>query len=286
MNNDNLNPLSSTMKFSILLSLYAGEKPAYLEQALHSLTISTVPIDEIIIVLDGPITDQQNSVLGIFEDRLPLFFLSLEKNVGLGKALNAGLKACRNEWVARFDTDDIIAPYRFERQLSFIEENPDVDIVGSWISEFSESSYSPTGIRKLPLSHNDISKFAQRRCPFNHMTVMYRRCMVLKAGSYQGEHLYEDYALWIRMLQAGAKAANIPECLVKVRAGNDMVKRRGGLKYALSEYKAQRAFHNNGFISKSRFFLNIMQRIPVRLLPGNARAYIYNLVLRNSYNSK
>lgn len=269
------------MNFSILISLYINEKPEYLEQALQSLAASTITIDEIVLVLDGPISQPQKFVLDQFADSLPLNFVHLEENIGLGKALNAGLYACANEWVARFDTDDLIRPDRFEKQVNYINRNPNIDIVSSWVSEFSDSSEKPTGIRKLPISHEEIIRFARSRCPFNHMAVMYRRSKVLEAGSYQGERFGQDYALWARMIQSGAKVANIPECLVNARAGRDMIQRRGGLKYFLIEYQTQRYFFESGFISRKRFLLNNMQRLPARLSPGWLRSFLYKKLLRS-----
>lgn len=269
---------SMHIKLSVLMSLYAKESPAYLIQALVSLVESTVAPDEVVMVLDGPIGDALAEVLARYREKLPLREVPLPHNVGLGPALNAGLAACSNEWVARFDTDDINEPDRFSKQLVFIEAHPDVDIIGGAIAEFDIDPMKPTAVRKVPERHEGIVQFAHKRNPFNHMTVMYRKSVVQACGGYRNEHLYEDYALWVRMLQAGSHAANLPDCLVRARTGRGMLARRGGVKYAINEVRTQRTFLRQGFISRSRFLLNVVERVPVRLCPAWVRGAAYRLI--------
>ncbi|MGG5145063.1 glycosyltransferase family 2 protein [Alcaligenes ammonioxydans] len=268
------------MKFSVLMSLYAREKPIYLDQALNSLLNMTLLADEIVMVLDGPITDDLQTVLDAYSDRLPLKIIKLKQNQGLGRALNEGLKNCSFEWVARFDTDDINFPDRFEKQIVYIKKNPSVDIIGGWVVEFENSISDAYGLKKVPLNHLEIVKFAKYRNPFNHMTVMFKKKKVEDLGGYRDESLYEDYGLWVRLIQAGAKTANLGMPLVYARAGIEMIKRRGGWSYAINEYKFQRDFRISGFISYSQFLFNIMTRIPLRLLGGGVRFLFYKNFLR------
>ncbi|WP_251864305.1 glycosyltransferase [Achromobacter sp. Marseille-Q4962] len=267
--------------FSVLMSVYAGERAVWLDQALASLAASTIWPTEIILVEDGPLGRDLHEVIDRYCAVLPLKLLQLERNVGLGPALAAGLSLCREEWVARFDTDDLIEPDRFERQLSYLSEHPDVDIVGGWIQEFEADPGQERGrVRLVPEDHRAVLAYARRRNPFNHMTVMFRRVMAMAHGGYQGERLYEDYALWVRMLQGGAVAANIPGVLVKARAGADMFERRGGMAYVRSEVAVQWSFFRCGFIGPGRLVLNLAQRLPVRILPGTVRRWIYQRFLR------
>lgn len=268
------------MKFSVLMSVYAKENPDYLDMALKSLLTTTVHADEVVLVLDGPITDDLEAVINNYEKRLPLNLVRLKENCGLGPALNRGLEECQYEWVARFDTDDINFPDRFEKQIAYISQNPDVDIVGSWIIEFEEDVSSAYGVKKVPLSHDEIIKFAKYRNPFNHMTVMFKKQKICELGGYRSESLYEDYGLWVRLIQAGAKTANLGVPLVYARAGLGMVQRRGGLSYAKNEYKFQQGFCRSGFISYPEFLFNVLTRIPLRLLGGGARFFVYKNFLR------
>lgn len=268
------------MDFSVLMSLYQKESPVYLALCLQSLSKQTLLPDEVLIVFDGPIGAPLEDTVRQWSVHLPINILRLDSNVGLGPALNEGLKACRHEIIFRMDTDDICHPLRFERQVDFIRSNPNVDLLSAWVGEFDKEIDDVHAIRKIPIHHNQIVSFAKRRNPFNHMAVVYKKSAVLSAGAYQDDYLYEDYALWVRMIKNGAVTANLPEILVYARTGNGMESRRGGLSYFLSELKVQFDFYNNNFINAYELVRNVAIRLPVRLLPGNLRKYIYRNCLR------
>lgn len=268
------------MKFSVLMSVYFKEKPDYLDQAFRSLLTATVHADEVVVVLDGPVTEGLETVINEYASQLPLKLVRLKENLGLGPALNHGLEQCKHEWVARFDTDDINFPERFEKQIEFVNQNPTVDIVGSWVIEFNNDISDAYGVKKVPVSHVEIIKFAKFRNPFNHMTVMFRKGKVRELGGYKSESLYEDYGLWVRLIQAGAKTANLGIPLVYARAGLEMVRRRGGLSYAKNEYRFQKGFYRSGFISFPEFVFNVFSRVPLRLLGGSVRFFVYKNFLR------
>ena len=124
------------MKFSVLMSLYIKENPQYLRECFESLVAQTHPADEIVLVFDGAVTPELEAVVSEFETKLPLNLVKLPKNLGLGKALNEGLKHCSHDWVFRMDTDDICVPERFAKQVAFIEQHPDTIIFGGQIAEF------------------------------------------------------------------------------------------------------------------------------------------------------
>lgn len=282
-----LSPLAAGVRdlrdggFSVLMAVYAGEQPAYLVDALESLCACHGGIAELVLVEDGPLTPALREVIEVFRGRLPLRSVVLSTNQGLGPALNAGLDACSMPWVARFDTDDLVEPYRFERQVNWLCAHSNVDICGGWIREFDGSPDTEPGrIRRVPASHEEIKAYARSRNPFNHMTVMFRREAALAAGGYGNEPMYEDYALWVRMLQRGAYAANLSEVLVRARAGRGMFARRGGWRYVASEWAMQRTFLSSKFISPLQFVANLAIRIPVRLVPNAVRGTIYRLFLR------
>lgn len=267
------------MKFSVLMSVYKHDDPIYFRDALTSLCESTVVPCEVVLVVDGPISDKLDEQVFVFKNLLNIKIIRLEANNGLGKALFHGIKQCSYDWIARFDSDDICHPRRFEKQLEFIESN-DVDIFGGWIAEFENKPEHIHAYREPPCEHDEILSYAKTRNPFNHMTVMYKKAAVLAAGSYQDDYLYEDYALWVRMIKNGCVTANIPEVLVYARTGNGMEIRRGGMKYVKSEIKAQYNFYKLGLISFAGFIINVTIRTPVRLLPGNVRKVIYRKILR------
>lgn len=266
--------------FSVLMSLYARESPAALEVALASLTRQTLPPDETVIVLDGPVKREHLDVLSRYEAALAMKIVPLEMNVGLASALAVGLAQCKHEWIARFDTDDWSHPERFARQHAFLDAHPTVGLLGSWIGEFDANPNIITRVRSVPLTHEAIVRYARRRNPFNHMTVMYQRSAVQAAGGYQDLQWMEDYWLWVRMLHAGVKAANQSDLLVHARAGLGMIGRRGGAAYVRSEWLAQRQFCSLGFISPLTAITNFFLRAVPRILPTSIRNQLYAKALR------
>jgi glycosyltransferase involved in cell wall biosynthesis len=262
------------------MSVYAKDNPNHLRLAMESVINSSVIPDQFVIVFDGPVGEEIFEIIRSFYNKVNLSVVRLNENRGLGAALSAGILHCAYEWIARFDSDDICVSTRFEKQMSFINDNPSLDIIGTWISEFESDPLHAHAERRTPISHSDLVRLAKHRNPFNHMTVMYKKSSVLAAGGYQDDYLYEDYSLWVRMIQNGCMTANIPEVLVYARTGNGMEVRRGGLKYAKSEIKAQCNFHKLGFLSKSELVKNLAVRVPVRLLSGRIRKFIYRKVLR------
>ena len=271
------------MNFSLLISVYKNDDPDFFAQALQSVADSTVIPTEVVLICDGPLSEKLDNVINHYKHILPLKPIRLVSNVGLGLALQQGVQHCRYDWIARFDADDLCLPERFEKQLVFISSYPNIDICGSQIIEFSDNpEEANTLIKKVPLAHPAIAQLAKSRNPLNHMTVMYRKSAVLKAGSYQHAPLYEDYDLWVRMLMSGCQFANLPEILVYVRAGEAMYQRRGGWRYVTSEIEMQKKFYALGFLTKLEVSKNLFIRIPIRLMPNQLRGLIYKAVLRRS----
>lgn len=269
------------MKFSVLISVYQSDSPIFFGHALQSVLENTVQPTEIVLVCDGKLTAELDQVIDRYCDKLPINLIKLDSNVGLGRALQVGLKHCKYEWVARFDADDLCCIDRFEKQIAFSKNNPAVDIFGGQIIEFSDFPEENNTVKKrVPLEHKTIKKYAKSRNPINHMTVMFRKSTVLEAGNYQYAPLYEDYDLWVRMLLGGKKFANLKDTLVYARTGKNMYERRGGLQYAKQEIRMQTSFYKLGFISHFSLIKNLAFRIPVRLMPNKLRGTIYSILLR------
>lgn len=273
------------MLFSILLSLYHRENPVYLNESLNSIwTQQTVKPEQIVLVLDGPIGEELAQVVNEWETKLgkALTKVVLEQNVGLGKALNEGLKHCRNEWVFRMDTDDICLPDRFEKQIEYIQKNPDVVLFSGQIIEFNETIEDATKLKIVPTEYEEIKKFALKRCPFNHMAVAYRKDIILGLGGYHHHLLMEDYNLWFRVIGAGYKVGNHSDVLLYARVGNGMYARRKGWQYFKSEKKLldlKKELKLQGSVAANLIFL---ARASIRLIPSNMLAFIYNNFLRKN----
>lgn len=275
---ERVDPPAEQQKYSVLMSLYKKENPEYLRLAIDSMLNQTVPPDEIVLVEDGPLTDELYAVL----DEYPMLRRIKNKtNMGLGLALNIGLKECRNELVARMDTDDISLPERCEIQIEFLNLHQNISIVGGQINEFIGEIANVVGRREVPTEDIQLKKFLRKRCPFNHMTVMFRKTAVLEAGNYQECFWNEDYNLWIRMSLEGKKFANVPETLVIVRVGADMYQRRGGKKYFVSEKNIQKLMLKNGIIGYIRYGINLSERFIVQILmPNWLRGIIFRKIAR------
>lgn len=267
--------------FSVLLSLYYKEKAEFLRQSLDSIFNQTVPPAEVVLVLDGPLTTELETVVGEYQKaHAELKTVRLEKNGGLGNALNEGLKHCSHELVARMDTDDIARHDRFEKQLKAFEYFPQVEVVSAWIDEFIGNKDNVISTRKLPEFPFQIYRYAKKRCPVNHPVVMFRKTSIMLAGGYRHFPLFEDYYLWIRLLLNGVKFYNVQESLLSFRTSADMYKRRGGLKHALTEVKFQNHIRQLGFISWPRMWLNICIRFSTRIMPNHLREFVYRHLLR------
>ena len=265
--------------FSVLLSVYYKEQASFLRESLDSIFTQTLIPGEVVLVKDGPLTEELNSCIEHYKQKYPILkVITLPINQGLGKALNEGLKHCTYDIVARMDTDDIAKSDRFERQITFLNNHPEIDICSSWIEEFENTPLNILAIKKLPEHHEDIEKYAKHRCPINHPTAVFRKEAVLKVGGYTG--FPEDYCLWIKMLMNGAKFYNIQESLLYFRFSNEVIKRRGGFNYAKADIKSQYFFYRMGLFSIATLLYNIIIRVSVRLIPGKLRSYIYTKKLR------
>lgn len=268
------------MNFSVLLSLYIKEKPKYLEECFQSLLEQTLPANEVVLVLDGPITTELMAVVDQWRERLNLKIVALPINVGLGAALNEGLKACSNDIVARMDTDDICVPERFEKQISRFSLQPNLMISGGQIYEFNGAEKNIFSKRNVPLTHEQLIDFSKKRSPFNHMTVMYRKSFILSIGGYVTHLFMEDYNLWLRAINSGAVIDNDPSVLVHARAGGEMLARRHGVKYIKSEFKLYMIKKRFKLDSNLNLFYVFILRASSRFLPIVFLSFLYKKVRR------
>ena len=267
------------IEFSVLITVYCNDDPKLFAHALKSIYDNSLLPDKVLLVVDGPVPELINDVIIKFEKMHSLFVLRLARNLGLAKALNVGLTELTTEWVVRADADDINLSNRFEEIVKLLKEKQCLDIVGSNILEV-ECDGSPVAIKEVPEHEEQIRKYAVRRNPFNHMSVAFKRSKALACGSYPDVYLREDYALWARMLQGGAKCYNIQKVLVHATTGKDMYKRRGGLKYALAELSMQKVLIDCDLKNMSQGIFDGLVRAVIYLMPNIFRGLVYENVLR------
>ena len=271
-------------QFSVAISVYKSDDPKFFDRALFSITeMQTIKPDEIVLVIDGPVCEELNRVIEKYERLYSIFhIIRLEKNGGLGNALKIAVENSKYDLIARMDSDDVSLPTRFEQQLRYFEEHPEVDIVGGDITEFIGDESNIVGKRVVPKSNEEIREYMRRRCAFNHMSVMYKRNAVQGAGGYQDWFCNEDYYLWIRMWLNHAVFANTGSILVNVRVGKEMYQRRGGWKYFKSEAKLQNFMLKKGVISLPRYLINVSERLILQVLvPNKVRGFLFQKLARS-----
>ncbi len=275
----------SQTAFSVIMPFYHGDDAKHFNDALASLYQQSLRADEIVLIQDGPVRAPLLEVLDRWIAKMPeIKQLVLEENQGLSAALNAGIAVAKHEWLARMDADDICESNRFQAQIDLIGRMPGLAILGSWITEYDENMSESIAIRKLPETHAEILKYARWRCPFNHMTVMYRKSAVQQLGMYKDYGAVgDDYELWARFLVNGYKSANIQKSLVKARTGHDFYKkRRRGMKYFRNELKEINDLYRCGLLKPWHYAFHFTVKAIVRLSPAWMVKLIYKGIRKTS----
>lgn len=236
-------------QFSVLMSLYEKENPAFLKLCFEGLLNQTMRASEVVLVFDGPITNELEEVVNNFRESLNIKVYKLDINVGLSAALNYGLMNCTEEVVARVDTDDICLPQRFEKQLEVFGTDKSIDICGGFANIIDEAGVVSDSLT-VPLTHDDIKKVIWA-CPMIHPTVMFKKGSIENIGSYSINcpNRQDDYELWIRSMRNGLVFKNIPENLISYRICSGVNKNtfRVGFDRMLIGIKAVYEFDNRFF---------------------------------------
>lgn len=269
-------------EFSVCLSVYHGDNAFFFKQSIDSLLSQTRKPNEIVLVVDGPVGDEINKVIADFEKTCDYFrAIRLEKNSGHAIARQTGVNASKYDYVAIMDSDDIAIPYRFEKQLAYMEAHPECDIVGGQITEFIGSPDNIVSKREVPCDNEAIYQYMRSRCALNQPTVMFKKKSVIDAGNYQDWFWNEDYYMWIRMMEQGCVFANLPDVLVNMRSGLDQYGRRGGKKYFDSEIGIKKLMLEKGMITRKEYIVNYIQRFIIQLmLPNSVRGWVFRTFAR------
>lgn len=275
------------MVFSVCMSVYHGDNPEYFAEALKSIFTQTTLPNEVVLVVDGPVSEAINRVIDRNSSlHSQLNVVRLNKNSGHAIARQTGVNASKNEYIAIMDSDDIAERDRFEKQMSYLERNPNIDILGGQIKEFISSIDNIVGERKVPLTDVAIKQYIKYRCPMNQVTVMFKKSSVLKAGGYQDWFWNEDYYLWIRMAINNCQFANLDNTLCRVRVGKDMYRRRGGKKYFQSERRLQKYMLQHHLITVPLYIYNVLIRWSVQVvMPNWLREWAFQNLFRKRVHS-
>ena len=266
------------MKYSVLMTVYKNDDPKFFEAAIESMLNQTLPTDNFVLVCDGKLEKGLNNVIKRFLDKLTV--VRLKRNCGLGVALKHGLKYCQHDLVARMDSDDISLPDRCEKQVRAFESDKNLAILSGTIQEFSGDILLKK--RSLPTEHEEIVTLSQKRNPFNHPAVMYRKSAVIAAGGYNEKyHNFEDYDLWVRMLKNGAKGRNLDDTILRMRVSDDMYRRRGGRDYAKNLLRFHNHLRKTGWISTKTFATCAVPHSVVCIMPNSMRKVVYKALRKN-----
>lgn len=266
--------------FSVLMTIYVKTEADWVNDTFKSIYNQSLPANELVVILDGKLTPDHYKILDIWEKKFEGKFkrIDLEQNVGLPRALNIGIEQCNNHWIARMDSDDLMVKNRLQKQSDFILNN-DVDIVGAWVREFDEEMKNPFGIRKVPVKHEEIIKFAKWRCPMNHMSVCYKKTIIQEVGGYnENMKRSQDYALWSKLIMNGYKFGNISEVLIEARTGDSFYLKRNSLNVIKYDYQLRRYMYEIGLVKYYEFLLGLLFRISIRITPRALILNVYSLL--------
>jgi glycosyltransferase involved in cell wall biosynthesis len=265
------------MKFSVLISVYAGDDVSQFNQAMESVwCLQDVKPSEIVLVIDGCIPTCLSNVIDMWVERLgdSLSLLRLTENVGLGAALNVGLSHCRYDLVARMDSDDFSLPGRFKSQLAYMNDNMDVVACSGTVEEWDEGFSKLLGKRILPSGSSELARFARKRSPLNHPATMFRKAAILDVGGYPELRKAQDYALWSLLITRGYRLGNLDIVVLKMRTGNELLSRRGGTYYK-EEKKLLDYQYSIGFLTRYQYIYNRAARFLLRNAPNSFKKVIY-----------
>lgn len=257
--------LHTYLPISCILPVYHAVTPAEFVRAFRSINEQTRPIDEIIIVFDGPVAEEIQHFVSTL-DRQRVTVAALPENMGVAAAMRKGFEIARNRWVARHDSDDIALPHRFEAQWPVVR-TMQYAAVGGMLLEFSGDPRNIVRFRKLPTEPIDIARYARMNSPINNQTAIFDREAVNEVGGVKDLLFMEDYDLFARLIAHGYELRSLPEPLVLFQTTDDVFARRTDKRMAGAERQLQRNLVSYGLISRPRSIVNLLIRQTFRKLP-------------------
>lgn len=268
--------------YSVIMSVYHKVDPKHLDISINSILNQTYKTNEFILIKDGKLTKEQNEIIDkIVHNNKKIFkIFEFSENKGAGPAYNKGIEMCSNKWAAIMDSDDYALPEKFEKQMNYLSENPEIDAIGTNAVEFLDSFDNVVSTRIMPETNEDIVKFGHGRCPMIQPTVIFKVDSVKKCGSYQESKLTEDYDLYIRMIMNDCKFYTYQEILYYIRTSEDFFKRRGGFKYLKPILSFKYKYYKKGFFSTWQFLKTSISSLIVAIMPNSIRTFIYKKFLR------
>ena len=267
-------------QYSVLMSVYKNVKKEELELSISSMLCQTVTPEQVVIVIDGPISTELRKVINQFLERYSDIFtiVDLPVNQGLAYALNMGLEQCRNELVARMDSDDFSLPERCEKQLNEFEKDSDLVLLGTMTQNFIDvpENIQPF-IKKRPTQFGEIKKALRRNSPFSHPTIMYKKSKVLACGGYDPKlRRRQDYDLFSKMVNSKSyKAKNLQEVLLLFRADENYIIRNKNKESCKNRIEVQKRIYKRKECSFIDYIYIVCAMLVSMILPTNIYRKFY-----------
>jgi len=266
---------------AVLICLYGRDRLDWVKEAIESVQAQDYQGDiRIYLGVDGPLADDVQNWLGQHQAVFHKIVWNRD-NIGLSKTLNGLLPILEDEaYVFRLDADDLCMPYRFARQVKFLQEHVEVDVVGGAIWEYDERAKA-AWLKSYPQNHDNICRYIIRANPLAHSAVCFRRRFFTRVAAYPDRYRYnQDLAMWVAGLRHGVIMANLDLPVVCLRTPADFYGRRGVAR-AVSELRAYlaaiRFLHGWSWrmlLPMLRFLSRLLPPTLVqRLYRGKARAW-------------
>ena len=267
-------------KYSVLMSVYSGEKAEFFEKSIKSITEQSHPTDDFIIICYGELDPELDAVLEAAQHRYPCIRVIRSEKCGVGMCANKGLDAAKHEMIVKMDSDDIAEKDRCELSMKLFATHPELDMVGAYIDEFDSDTGEHIAFKKTPVSNEDIHKYARRRNPFNNQTLCYRKSLAKRIGGYSSVPRCEDYEFVVNMLMAGAIGRNIPKTLVRYRVNKDNYRRRSNWVNTKAFIKVRFSIWRKGVSSVADFLVPCMFQLFMFIMPAPLTEVLYKKLLR------
>ena len=269
-------------KVAVILPVYSKDKEEYIYESLNSMLNQTYGNFKIYVGVDGPVGVDLKKCLEAFDKQDKISVVWFTENRGLACVLNDLLDICFKEgyeYIARMDADDISLPFRIEKQMSYLANNEDVDVVGGAVTIINEDGLEQGKVLSYPLTHDECYKRFAKRNPLPHPAVLFKKRYFDKAGcKYRPDYKKnQDTLLWYDGLLKGVRMGNVQEVILKFRTTDDMIKKRRSGKDAAQKQLRARLMINKGL---HYGFLSDIYAYAIYLLmvsPSWLRSFIYKI---------
>lgn len=259
--------------------MYKNDDVDNAKLGIDSMLKQTVKTNDFVLIVDGPLTCAQEKMIAEYERKNECFrVIRLKRNVGLGKALAIGVDVCKNEMIARMDNDDIALPNRCEKQLNFFKQRLELDVLGTNVIEFEKNPKQKKYVKKMPITSQDVKKYAKLRNPINHSSVMFKKSSIIDAGNYSSMRTNQDVELWVRMINKGFVIENMPEELVYFRMDKDTYQRRKNKENIELLLEVWFQFYKKGYCSLIDYLLVFFIHKCINFFPLSAVHCLYGLI--------